>query len=103
MTSEVVSVPTRGVERWLAQQLSARLGLGPGRSDGVCANVDFPFPSRLVGGAATSPILTRELLYTAVPRTQEKLILVGTEEAVRAAVTRPVARASGLRRWLWGE
>ena len=44
-----------------------------------------------------SPILTRELLYTAVTRAQEKLILAGTEEAIRAAVERPIARASGLR------
>jgi len=51
LTAEVVAVPTRGVERWLAQRLSTRLGSTPGRSDGVCANFDFPFPSRLVGGA----------------------------------------------------
>ena len=48
-----------------------------------------------------SPILTRELLYTAVTRAQTHLILAGTEEAVRAAVDRPIARASGLRRRLW--
>jgi exodeoxyribonuclease V alpha subunit len=42
------------------------------------------------------------LLYTAVTRARERLILVGTEEAVRAAVARPVARASGLRWRLWG-
>jgi exodeoxyribonuclease V alpha subunit len=49
----------------------------------------------------TSPILTRELLYTAVTRARQQLILAGTEAAVRAAVVRPIARASGLRRWLW--
>ena len=48
-----------------------------------------------------SPLLTRELLYTGVTRAQERLLLVGSEEAVRAAVTRPVARASGLRERLW--
>jgi exodeoxyribonuclease V alpha subunit len=48
-----------------------------------------------------SRILTRELLYTAVTRARERLILVGTEEMVRAAVRRPVARASGLRERLW--
>jgi exodeoxyribonuclease V alpha subunit len=48
-----------------------------------------------------SPILTRELLYTAVTRAREELILVATEEAIRAAVARPVARASGLRERLW--
>jgi exodeoxyribonuclease V alpha subunit len=48
-----------------------------------------------------SRILTRELLYTAVTRARERLILVGTEEMVRAAVGRPVARASGLGDRLW--
>ena len=48
----------------------------------------------------TSPILTRELLYTAVTRARRELIVVGSEEAIRAAVERPVARASGLRRLL---
>ena len=51
----------------------------------------------------SSQILTRELLYTAVTRARERLILAGTEEAIRAAVARPVARASGLRWRLWGE
>ena len=41
--SEVVAVPTRGVERWLAQQLSNRLG--------VCAGVEFPSVRRLVADA----------------------------------------------------
>ena len=50
----------------------------------------------------SSRILTRELLYTAVTRARRELILVGTEDAVRAAVERPVARASGLRERLWG-
>jgi exodeoxyribonuclease V alpha subunit len=49
-----------------------------------------------------SRILTRELLYTAATRAEDRLILVGTEETVRAAVDRPVARASGLARRLWG-
>ncbi len=51
--------------------------------------------------APTSRILTRELLYTGVTRARRELILVGTEEAVRQAVERPVARASGLRERLW--
>ncbi len=48
-----------------------------------------------------SRILTRELLYTAVTRARRRLILAGSPEAVTAAVARPVARASGLRRRLW--
>lgn len=49
---------------------------------------------------ADSPLLTRELLYTAVTRAREFVRIVGTEDAVRAAVERPVARASGLRQRL---
>jgi exodeoxyribonuclease V alpha subunit len=49
-----------------------------------------------------SRILTRELLYTAATRARTHLILVATEESVRAAIARPVARASGLGRRLWG-
>jgi exodeoxyribonuclease V alpha subunit len=51
----------------------------------------------------SSRILTRELLYTAVTRARRHLIVVGTEEAVRAAVARPAARASGLRERLCDE
>jgi len=50
----------------------------------------------------TSPILTRELLYTAITRARRRLILAATEETVRCAVVRPITRASGLRTWLWG-
>ena len=50
---------------------------------------------------ADSPILTRELLYTAVTRAQTELIVVGPEDSIRAAVGRPITRASGLRRRLW--
>jgi exodeoxyribonuclease V alpha subunit len=50
---------------------------------------------------ASSRILTRELLYTAVTRARRSVVLVGTEESVRAAVSRPIARASGLTARLW--
>jgi exodeoxyribonuclease V alpha subunit len=43
-----------------------------------------------------SPLLSRELFYTAVTRAQEKVRIVGTLDAVRAAVGREVQRASGL-------
>jgi exodeoxyribonuclease V alpha subunit len=49
----------------------------------------------------SSRLLTRELLYTAVTRAQHALLLAGTEEAVRAAIARPAARASGLQDRLW--
>ena len=45
---EVVAVPARGVERWLAQRLSHRLGTAPGGSDGVAAGIRFLSPLSLV-------------------------------------------------------
>jgi exodeoxyribonuclease V alpha subunit len=50
---------------------------------------------------ASSRILTRELLYTAVTRARRSVVLVGTEASVRAAVGRPIGRASGLTARLW--
>ena len=50
---------------------------------------------------ASSRVLTRELLYTAVTRARRSVVLVGTEESLRAAVGRPIARASGLTSRLW--
>ncbi len=47
-----------------------------------------------------STLLTRELLYTAVTRAQERLVVVGSEAVVRAAIGRQVRRASGLRQRL---
>jgi exodeoxyribonuclease V alpha subunit len=52
---------------------------------------------------APSPILTRELLYTAVTRAKSQVTLVASEESVRSAIRRPIARASGLRPKLWPE
>lgn len=44
----------------------------------------------------TSPLLSKELFYTAVTRARRAVRVVGTEESVRAAVNRRVQRASGL-------
>jgi len=48
--AEIVAVPAKGVERWLAQRLSHALGAGGGGA-GVCANVLFPAPGRLLDEA----------------------------------------------------
>ncbi|CAN5498386.1 exodeoxyribonuclease V subunit alpha [soil metagenome] len=45
---------------------------------------------------AASRLLTRELFYTAVTRAQRQVTVVGTEAAVRSAVTTPAQRATGL-------
>ncbi len=44
-----------------------------------------------------SPLLTRELLYTAITRARTEVTLIGSEAALRAAVRRQAQRASGLR------
>ncbi|RNL60597.1 exodeoxyribonuclease V subunit alpha [Nocardioides marmoriginsengisoli] len=49
-----------------------------------------------------SALLTRELFYTAVTRAKEKVTIVGTEAALRAAIGRQVQRASGLAERLGG-
>src|SRR5690606_19033997 len=45
---------------------------------------------------ADSPLLTRELLYTAVTRARRRAVLYGDIESIQTGVARPVARASGL-------
>jgi exodeoxyribonuclease V gamma subunit len=42
-----VAVPSIGMRRWLAQQLSRRLGASGGVTDGVSANIALPFPAEL--------------------------------------------------------
>src|SRR4051812_11474906 len=49
--AEVVAVPSKGVERWIAQRLSLHLGATNGRQDGICANVSFPSPRRVIESA----------------------------------------------------
>ena len=48
-----------------------------------------------------SPLLTRELLYTAVTRAREKVLIWGPEGGLTAAVSKKLERASGLHDALW--
>lgn len=48
--TEVVAVPAKGIERWLAQRLAHRLGTGTG-GDGICAGVAFPSPASVLAAA----------------------------------------------------
>src|SRR5690349_266795 len=52
--AEVEAVPAKGVERWLAQRLSHRLGAGDG--DGICAGVAFRSPAALVAESISGAI-----------------------------------------------
>ena len=43
-----------------------------------------------------SPLLRRELLYTAITRARKHLVLIGSDEAITAAVMSTINRTSGL-------
>jgi exodeoxyribonuclease V alpha subunit len=49
-----------------------------------------------------SRLLTRELLYTAITRAREAVVVWGDELVLGAAVERRLVRSSGLRDALWG-
>ncbi len=50
---------------------------------------------------AGSPVATRELLYTAVTRAREEVVVFGSEAELRSCISRRSDRASGLHRLLW--
>lgn len=52
---EIIAVPSRGVERWLAQQLSLSLGAAGGQ-DGVAANIQFPSPIGLISDVLAAAV-----------------------------------------------
>jgi exodeoxyribonuclease V alpha subunit len=49
-----------------------------------------------------SPVLTRELVYTALTRARRTVTVVADEASLRTAVSRSAVRASGLGERLWG-
>lgn len=51
----------------------------------------------------SSPVLTRELLYTAITRAKQRVTVVASAAAVRTAVSRPVTRTSSLAGLLGAE
>jgi exodeoxyribonuclease V alpha subunit len=51
----------------------------------------------------TSPVLTRELLYTAITRARKNVKILGDENIMRQMINMPTVRISGLRDALWGE
>jgi exodeoxyribonuclease V alpha subunit len=56
----------------------------------------FLMPDRSV------PVLTRELVYTAITRAKERVEVWGKEEVFKGAISRRIERLSGLRDALWG-
>jgi len=52
---------------------------------------------------ADTPLLTRELIYTAMTRARKKIIVLGKPEIFKNGVMHQIQRKSGLREKLWGE
>ena len=91
---ELISVPTRGMERWLTQRLSVGLG--------ICANVEFPFPRRLTGDAVAAasgidpdddPWLPERLVWPLLEVVERR----ATSRGWRAAPHLPTDRRAGSR------
>lgn len=104
MQAEVVAVPSRGSERWLSQQLAARLG-DTGIGDGVAAGLAFPFPgglvedlvARLAGAAGAADPWRAERLAWPVLAVLDDLAVGAADPAVGAADPAPGREA---RPWL---
>lgn len=50
-----------------------------------------------------SPLLTRELIYTALTRARNRICILGREDIFINAIKRRILRSSGLRDALWGK
>jgi len=90
--AEVRSVPLarlRDIETWWAMTIHKSQG-----SEFDSVIVSLPEPP--------SPVLSRELLYTAVTRAKRSVSIVASEESLRAAIGHPSERSSGLSNRLWG-
>jgi len=90
--AEVRSVPLarlRDIETWWAMTIHKSQG-----SEFDSVIVSLPEPP--------SPVLSRELLYTAVTRAKRSVSIVASEESLRAAIGHPSERSSGLSDRLWG-
>ena len=110
-TGATVLQPDGRLRAWVAGGADELRDYAPGRLDAVetmhamtihksqgsqAARVTVLLPD------ASSRLLTRELFYTAVTRAQQHVRVVGSEDAVRAAVGTQAQRATGLRERLRG-
>ena len=48
-----------------------------------------------------SPVMTRELVYTAITRVRKSITVLGNETIIKSAISRKIERKSGLRDALW--
>ena len=88
--AELVVVPAKGVERWLSQRLSHRLGAGARGGDGVCAGVEFRSPwslfAAVTGAEDADPWAPDALVWP---------LLAAIDESLAEPWARPLARHLG--------
>ncbi|MRR36921.1 exonuclease V subunit gamma, partial [bacterium] len=83
---EIIVVQSRGMEHWLSMQLA--------RHQGVCANIDFPFPASMVdrlfrlvpGNAPDKGIMSEQAMVWEIMETLPKLVAEPSFEPVRAYI-----------------
>ena len=95
-TPDVIAVPTPGIERFISQGLGLTLGSSEGRTDGICANVDFPSPGALVNRviSQTSGIEPREDPW--LPHRAVWPLLAVIDRSANEVWCEPLARHLGL-------
>ncbi len=114
---EIVAVPARGVERWVTQRLSYHLGSHD--AAGICANVDFPSPGRLVADCIAAadgresdddPWASRRLVWTLlemvdgdIPATQVDRRFLVAHHLTRLFTSYGEQRPSMVRSWAAGQ
>lgn len=90
-----VAIGTPGAPRlrspWLLDDVDSMYALTVHKSQGS----EYDAVTLILPGPE-SHLLSRELLYTAVTRTRDRLRIVGTREAVARAIETPARRATGL-------
>ena len=91
LESTAPSAPLRSIPRLLLPDLDPAWATTVHKSQGSeYASVAIVLPD-----APDCPLLTREILYTAVTRTRSTVRLWSSEASLRACIGRPVSRASG--------
>lgn len=88
--------------RWLLPQELPEHDLGYALTVHKSQGSEYHHVAVLLPPDANSRILSRQLLYTGVSRAKTSLELWATDEALQAALTRPIERLGGLRERLVG-
>ncbi|HEX2956810.1 MAG TPA: exodeoxyribonuclease V subunit alpha [Chitinispirillaceae bacterium] len=92
-TDAIRSIPLRSIASW-----EPSFAITVHKSQGSeFSNTVFVLPP------LDTPLLSRELIYTAVTRSRTSISILGTEPVLKAGITRSTKRCSGLQKWFISE